>query len=378
MGVDDTPQEPVTVATVSDVDVLIVGGGIAGASLAAALAGRRTVLLVEAEDQPGYHATGRSAAFWHEGYGGPRVAPLSRASRPLLEAGSYLSPRGAIHLARAGEGFDLVDGISVRPLARAELERQLPGLNRQWQHGLFEEGLADIDVARLHADSLAAARRAGAGVRTSAGLRSLQGTRSGWTATLADGAEVSAGLLVNAAGAWADEVALLAGVNPLGLAPKRRTMVQLRVGRSGLRRLPLVIAADGSFYFKGEGEHSLWLSPHDEIDCAPCDAAPEELDVALALDRFAGVVDWPVERVERRWAGLRTFTPDRVPAIGFAPDSSRFFWCAGQGGFGIQTAPAAAMLGAALILREGEVPAGVDARTYDPARFVPAQAETPA
>jgi D-arginine dehydrogenase len=193
--------------------------------------------------------------------------------------------------------------------------------------------------------------------------------RTGWLVTLADGEEVTASLLVDAAGAWADRVAERAGVAPLGLAPKRRTMVQLRVGRTGLKRLPLVVGADGSFYFKGEGDSSLWLSPHDEIDCDPCDAAPEEWDVALAVDRFQKVVDWPVEAVERRWAGLRTFTPDRLPAIGFAPDCPRFFWCAGQGGFGIQTAPAAAMLGAALILGEGEMPAAVEAATYDPARF---------
>jgi D-arginine dehydrogenase len=148
-------------------------------------------------------------------------------------------------------------------------------------------------------------------------------------------------------------------------------MVQLRVGRPGLKRLPLVIGADGSFYFKGEGEHSIWLSPHDEIECEPCDAAPEEIDVATAIHRFSEVVDWPVERVERRWAGLRTFTPDRVPAIGFDGAERDFFWCVGQGGFGIQTAPAAALLGAALLLGEGTVPEGVEPGVYEPRRFRP-------
>jgi D-arginine dehydrogenase len=353
----------------SKVELLIVGGGIAGASLAAAIAARRRTLLIEAEAQPGYHSTGRSAAFWHEGYGGPLIAPLSRASRPLLEAGGYLSPRGAIHLARAGEEIELVEGVTAAPLDRRELEEKLPGLRPEWTHGADEPSLADIDVARLHGDFLAAARRAGMEIRTDARFAKASRHNGGWSVTLENGDTIEADSIVNAAGAWGDAVAQGCGVDSLDLAPKRRTMVQLRVDRTGLRQLPLVVGADGSFYFKGESDRSLWLSPHDEIDCAPCDAAPEELDVALAIDRFQSVVDWPVEAVERRWAGLRTFTPDRVPAIGYAAGRSDFFWCVGQGGFGIQTAPAAAQMGAALLLGEGELPVGIDPSAYDPSRF---------
>jgi D-arginine dehydrogenase len=288
----------------------------------------------------------------------------------LLEAGGYLSPRGAIHLAREGEPIELVDGVSANRLGREQLEQLIPGLAPGWTHGADEPSLADIDVARLHGDYLGLARRAGAEIRTDARFAGAERVANGhWLVRLEDGATVAADRIVNAAGAWGDAVAEMCGVAPLGLAPKRRTMVQLRVGRSGLRRLPLVMAADGSFYFKGEGERSLWLSPHDEIDCAPCDAAPEEIDVATAIDRFQKVVDWQVEAVERRWAGLRTFTPDRVPAIGFAADCPNFFWCVGQGGFGIQTAPAAAMLAATLLMGSGEVPVGVDPLVYDPARF---------
>ena len=294
----------------SHVEQLIVGGGIAGASLAAAVAGRRRTLLIEAEEQPGYHSTGRSAAFWHEGYGGPLVAPLTRASQPMLEDGGYLSPRGAIHIARSGEKIELVDGSVVRALDRVELQRMLPGLAAEWTHGANEPSVADIDVARLHGDYLAAARRAGAEVRTDARFAAAEPLAGGdWLVRLADGTSLQAGCIVNAAGAWGDAVALACGVAPLGLMPKRRTMVQLGVGRPGLRSLPLVVGADGSFYFKGEGDRSLWLSPHDEIDCLPCDAAPEEMDVAVAVDRFQKVVDWPVESVERRWAGLRSGLP---------------------------------------------------------------------
>jgi D-arginine dehydrogenase len=352
------------------VELLIVGGGIAGASLAAAVAGRRRTLLLESEQQAGYHSTGRSAAFWHEGYGGPLVAPLTRASRHVLDEGGYLSPRGAIHLARDGEEIDLVDGVSTRPLGRSELDRLLSGLAAQWTHGAEEPSLADIDVARLHGDFLAGVRKAGGEVLTDTHFDHAERLAGGgWAVRLKDGSSFSADRIANAAGAWGDAVAVACGVAPLGLAPKRRTMVQVRVGRSGLRRLPLVVGADGSFYFKGEGDRSLWLSPHDEIDTSPCDAVPEEIDVAVAIDRFQQVVDWPVEAVERRWAGLRTFTPDRVPAIGFAADCADFFWCVGQGGFGIQTAPAAAQLGTALLLGEGDAPTGVDASIYDPARF---------
>jgi len=182
---------------------------------------------------------------------------------------------------------------------------------------------------------------------------------------------VTSSILVNAAGAWADGVAGAADVPLLGIAPLRRTMVQLRLGRSGMKDLPLVDSADGTFYFKGETDNSVWLSPHDEIPSEPCDAAPDEIDVATAIDRFEQVVDWPVERVERSWAGLRSFAPDRLPVYGFHPNASGFFWCAGQGGFGIQTSPAAAKLAAAALL--GEEPdasvSHIDPALFSPLRF---------
>jgi D-arginine dehydrogenase len=148
-------------------------------------------------------------------------------------------------------------------------------------------------------------------------------------------------------------------------------MVQLRIGRSGLKDLPLVNDSDGRFYFKGEGDRSIWLSPHDEIDTDACDAAPEEIDIATAIDRFEGVVDWPIERIERSWAGLRSFAPDRIPVYGFDPDVPGFFWCVGQGGFGIQTSPAAGKLAASILLEAQPDPsiAHIDARDFSPARF---------
>lgn len=353
-----------------DYDLVIVGGGIAGASLGAELAARRRLLIIEAEDQCGYHATGRSAAFFLESYGGPDVAPLTRASADVLSVGGYLKRRGALHLAQ-GEWPEVPEGVAAEQVDRAGIERLVPGVRKDWDHGLFEPGCADIDVARLHADSLAAFRRAGGQVATRSRLVKVERDGKGWRIELADGEVVTADFLVNAAGAWADRVAEAAGVEPLGFSPKRRTMVQLCVGQSGLKDLPLVDDWRGSFYFKGEGDASVWLSPHDEIDCEPGDAAPEEIDIAVAIDRFERAVDWPVKRVERSWAGLRTFAPDRVPVYGFDEREPAFFWCAGQGGFGIQTAPAAAKMAAALLTGDPLDPMlkAVKISRYSPARF---------
>jgi D-arginine dehydrogenase len=360
-----------------DFDIVIVGGGIAGASLGAEVAGARHTLIIEAEQQCGYHSTGRSAAFFLESYGGPVVAQLSSASADFLakppgdvSQQSFLHRRGALHLSQQ-DWPEVPPEVAARRIDRDELERMVPGLKPRWIKALFEPSCADIDVAALHAAFLRQFRRRGGTIMTVAALSSAARRADRWTIRLANGSEVTASILVNAAGAWADIVAESCGIRRLGIAPKRRTMVQLRVGRSGLKELPLVNDADGNFYFKGEGDRSIWLSPHDEIETDPCDAAPEEIDIATAIDRFEGVVDWPVERIERSWAGLRSFAPDRVPVYGFDAEVAGFFWCAGQGGFGIQTSPAAAKLAAAIML--GEQPEAsvehIDPAPFSPLRF---------
>ena len=348
-------------------EIAIVGAGIAGAGLAAAIgaipgAGGISVLLIEAEDQPGYHSTGRSAAFWSESYGGPFIQPLTTASREFLEAEGLLGERRGLHLADpAGEAklaamrAELGGSVELQPVGRGEIERLLPGVRPGWDRALLEPSCKDIDVAALHALYLARARRAGARIVTGARLTAAERRDGRWRLETSAG-EMSAETLVDAAGAWADDVARIAGIRPLGIQPCRRTIVQLRLDPPAPPDLPLVIDAGGTFYFKPEAGGRIWLSPHDETPCDPCDCAPEELDVAVAIDRLEKVVDWKVLRVERAWAGLRSFAPDRLPVYGFDPSAEGFFWCAGQGGFGIQTAPAASKLAAALLLgREPEL-----------------------
>jgi D-arginine dehydrogenase len=361
----------------SDFDVIIVGGGIGGASLGSEIAGERRTLIIEAEEHCGYHATGRSAAFFLESYGGAEVAKLSAGSRQFLDQPptdfaerGFLHTRGDLHLTR-DELPVLPPSVRTRVVERPELEQLVPGLRPEWRRALLEPSCADIDVAGLHAAFLRRFRKRGGIVATRSRLAAARRSGDVWRVESEDGSAVSAGTLVNAAGAWADGVAQACGVAPLKISPKRRTMVQLRVGRGGLKDLPLVDDAAGQFYFKGEADRTVWLSPHDEIATDPCDAAPEEIDIATAIDRFEGVVNWPIEHVERSWAGLRSFAPDRLPVYGYDADQAGFFWCAGQGGFGIQTSAAAAKMAAALLLHEEPDPmvASIEPGLFSPRRF---------
>jgi len=346
-----------------ETDILIVGGGIAGASLGARLAREMRVTLVEAEDLCGRHATGRSVAFWQASLGGDTPErQLSLASKPMFNqdwpgaSAPLLRRRGALHL--TGPCGDVLEqaanlGGDYAPqlLDRDSLDRLVPGLRGQWTGAWIEQSCADIEVAAFHAACLATIRRHGGALRTDVTLRSAARSGAKWRIETNAG-PIDASILVNAAGAWGDDVAQRAGVPGLGLQPRRRTVVQLRVGRRGLRDIPLVTDLHQSFYFKGEGDNSVWVCPLDETPADPCDAMPEDIDVATAIDRFERAVDWPVEAVERKWAGLRTFAPDRRMKFGFDPLAENFFWCAGQGGMGIQTAPAASLLCASLILGE--------------------------
>lgn len=359
-------------------DVAVIGAGMAGASIAAELAPHAHVLLAEGEAHPGYHTTGRSAAFWEECYGGPQIVPLTLASGAYLREGGFLAPRGALYVARSGAEAQ-VDafiaqfagtGVTIERLGRAALEGLLPGVRAGWDHAIAEPNCADIDVAGLHQHYLARAKADGVALRNNHRLREAEREGENWRLDFGTAGEVRARVIVNAAGAWADDLARACGACPLGITPFRRTVAQVRTDPVAAAHLPLVLDLGGQFYFKPEAGR-LWLSPHDETPSPPCDAAPEELDVALAIDRFESVVDWRVLAVERKWAGLRSFAPDRRPVYGYDAQLPGFFWCAGQGGFGIQTAPAGARLAAQLLLGQGRdaLTETLDPSLYDPARF---------
>ena len=367
----------------SDFDVVIIGAGIAGASLAAAIGAEKSVLLLEAEALPGYHATGRSAAFWTETYGGPAIQPLTSASGPFLLAPppefsetSLLRRRGALHLGQnkdAAAAKNMLDdfarsGVALEKLEAADVAQHFAGRRSGWTEALWEPDCCDIDVGGLHAGYLKMARKSGVQLLCNAPITAARFAQGCWFIDAGD-RQYTARILVNAAGAWADVVAQLAGVTPIGITPYRRTIMQLAVQPAASPDLPLVVVLDGSFYFKPEASGRLWLSPHDEIATEPCDAAPEELDVALAIDRFQQVVDWQITRLERKWAGLRSFAPDRLPVIGRDPDVPEFFWLAGQGGFGIQTAPAVASMAAALLLDRAHSVPNVNLIDYAPERL---------
>lgn len=364
-------------------DFAVIGAGMAGASLSAELAPHARVLVLEAEDAPGYHSTGRSAAFWEECYGGPGVVPLTLASGRYLRDNGFLTQRGALYIGREQDREAMDEflsqfdgtGVDIERLDAEGLHRRLPQLREEWCDAIYEEACADIDVAGLHQHYLKAMRQSGVDLVCRARVSELQAEAGGWRITTESGATYRAARIVNAAGAWADIVAQRAGAQPLGIEPMRRTVVQLRVAPAAPADQPLVLDISGDFYFKPDNGR-LWLSPHDEIPSDPCDAAPEELDVAQAIDRFERATHFQIEAVERRWAGLRSFAPDRLPVYGADPEVAGFYWFAGQGGFGIQTAPAAARLGAQIMLGLGRdaLTANIEASDYSPARFAAGKA----
>jgi D-arginine dehydrogenase len=356
-------------------DFAVIGAGMAGASIAAELAPHAKVLVLEGEDAPGYHSTGRSAAFWEECYGGPGLVPLTLPSGTYLREHGFLSQRGALYIGRGKDRGALDDferrfagtGVTIERIGGAAVASHVPTIREEWCDALYEPACADIDVAGLHQHYLKALKQGGAQLACRARVERLERERGGWRITTARGETYRAQRIVNAAGAWADGIARLAGAQPLGIDPLRRTVAVLRVEPEAPADMPLVLDISGTFYFKSDNGR-LWLSPHDEIPSDPCDAAPEEIDVATAIDRFERATTWRIAAVERRWAGLRSFAPDRLPVYGPDPEVPGFHWFAGQGGFGIQTAPAAARLGAQVML--GHEPDALT-RAIDPARYAP-------
>ena len=364
-----------------DFDAIVIGAGMAGATAAAHLAATHRVALLEAEESAGYHTTGRSAAIWIRNYGPADVRALTVASRPFFEAppagfapGPIFAQRAVVTLAPAGQRDALqamLDaGEGLEPIAVEEVAAMVPALRLDYPvAAAIERDAFDMDVAGLHQGFLQSLRRAGGviALRHKAGRILRRG--GAWHAETSSGTVFTAPVIVNAAGAWGDEVARIADVAPIGLQPKRRTALIVDPGAHDCADWPLVGDAGHSWYVRPEARRKLMVSPADETDMPPHDAQPDELDVAIAVDRMQAALDIPVHRVEHRWAGLRSFTPDRSLAIGQDAAAPGFFWFIGQGGYGIQTAPAAGALLAALV--RGADPGALAAilPLVDPNRF---------
>jgi len=367
-----------------EADVVIVGAGIAGASVGYELARTRSVIMIEQESHAGYHTTGRSAAIYTRTYGPPPIRALSRASAGFFaDPGDgfaehpLLTPRGVMFIARQDQisTLDAVLEESVRPDAFERLtgesaRERLPSLRPDYIGGaLYEAEARDIDVHGLHQGYLAGFARRGGTFRPRCRLIGLEHSADGWRIET-DRGEFRAPVVVNAAGAWADEVAALAGIRPVGLTPKRRTAM-IVAGPDGVdaSEWPMTVDVDEQFYLKPDAG-KLLISPADETPSPPCDAQPEDLDVAIAVDRIVTAFDLAIPRIEHKWAGLRSFVADKAPAVGFDSRQTGFFWLAGQGGYGIQSAPALARLAAAL-LRGEDMPEDIAAEGLDLADVAP-------
>ena len=370
-------------------DIAIVGAGIAGASLAYRLAGERDVLLLERESQPGYHATGRSAAMFMESYGPPAVRALTRASRAFYEQppsgfsdGPLLAPRGVLYLAMHGQEAMLQATEHALAASGSELERLEAGavlarvgcLRPELVHGaLFERGAQDIDVHALHQGFLRGMRAHGGELCTGAQVAAAQRSGAGWTLRLADGEAVRAHAVVDAAGAWAGEVAALFGAAPIGLVPHRRSAFTFKAPDvADVSNWPAVVGVDESYYFKPDAGQLLG-SPANADPTVPHDVVPEELDIALGIHQIETVTTLTIRRPTSTWAGLRSFVRDGEMVIGWDEHCPGFFWLAGQGGYGIQSAAGASELAASLLCGRPLPPElarhGVDPRALAPQRL---------
>lgn len=367
-------------------DFVVVGGGIAGVAAAAGLAPHGSVTLLEMEGSLAQHTTGRSAALFVANYGGQGSRPLAHASLHFLEdppPGSVdaplLSDRGALWIAHRGQ-MDRLRAIAAEGEASgarsilvddSEVLRLVPKLRADHvAGGLYEPSARDIDVAALHQAFVRIARRHGAELRTSAPVTGISRSRNGWRVATPAG-QIDSPVVVNAAGAWGDVVAGLAGIEPVGLEPRRRTAFMVP-GDDAFAGWPMVVDVDHNFYFRPDGSQLLCSLAEEEPD-QPGDPQPRMEDVALAIERINQATTLDIRSVNSQWTGLRTFSPDGDLVIGEEPSAPGFFWLVGQGGTGIMTSPAYSALLAAQVLGTGLpseiVGAGVDPVTTSPARF---------
>jgi len=347
--------------------VVVVGGGMAGMSCAAAAAEHNDVTLLEAEDAPGYHSSGRSAASYIEPYINATICALTAASRGFFETpppgfadAAILTPRSGLLIATAAKTARVDEYLAqwsplcptLREIDVAQALALVPILARgSVARAVLDPDVFDIDVHGLLSGFARLLKARGGSVVTRSRVDSLACVDGVWRVG-AGAQRFSADVVVNAAGAWGDQLAGLAGAAPVGLVPKRRTAVLIGAAGHDVARWPIVHEVENEFYFKPDAGRLL-LSPADQTPSPPCDAQPEELDIATAVERFERATATQVLRIEHRWAGLRSFVADSVPVVGFDPRVAGFFWLIGQGGFGIQTSPTLGRLSASLIRGAG-------------------------
>ncbi len=351
--------------------IIVVGGGIAGLSAAAALSETADVTVLEAEAQLGYHASGRSAAMFLEDYGSAPVRALSRASAAYHRDAGVLAPRGLMLVGTAEEAkafAEEAEDLGLAPIGMDEAQARMPILSERVRHAAWREDAFDLDTDLLLQGFARQARANGADIVTGVAVQQI--TREGgvWTVRSGDRAWQGA-LLVNAAGGWADGVAAMAGAPPLGIQPCRRSMAVLPApGGHDVSGWPFLDGVGESWYAKPQA--GKWLvSPADEDPVEPQDAWADDMVLAEGLERYEAMVTEPVTRLEGSWAGLRSFAPDRALVLGPDPAAEGFVWCAGQGGYGMQTAPAAGRLVADLVFGRRPELEGDIVRALSPARF---------
>lgn len=368
-------------------DFLVIGAGISGASAASELAASGTTLLLEAETMPGYHSTGRSAALYTPNFGSPVVRSLNAAGHRFFtqppEGFSevpLLTPRAALTIARPGEEARLdavlAHASPTHPIMRissGEAMRLAPVLRREMiGAAALEPGVMDMDVAAIHQGFLRRLRQRGGHLRCGAPVKAMVRAGRDWRITTGAG-DFRAGIIVNAAGAWGDDVAHLAGARPVGIVAKRRTMIACESpAASASGEMPLVEFAGEEAYFKPDAGRIL-ASPGDETPVPPQDVQPEEWDIAVVVDWLNRHTTLDVRRVSSSWAGLRSFVADHAPVVGFDPAQDGFFWLVGQGGYGIMLAPTLARIAASLVTGAGMPPdlasLAVVAKALGPDRF---------
>lgn len=359
--------------------VVVIGGGIAGLSVAARLAPQVRVVVLEAESAPGYHASGRSVAFAHYGLGNGPVRDLTALSMAELAAHGSVHP--ALHIASAAQTGLLDDLEEVHRryscdytrVGTAGAQALMPALRGEaCEAALVDHGSLKLDTHAMLQAHVAILREHNGKLVTGARVHAIERAGDCWRIRTSKGV-FGAAIVVNAAGAWADEIARLAGAAPIGIAPRRRTVISFAAPEGeDVSRWPFTKTVGEGFYVLPEGRGQLLASSMDEGASDPCDAAPEELDKAVAADRVEQATTLSIRRIGHAWAGLRSFAPDELPVIGEASGARGFFWCAGQGGAGFQTSPALSRIAAAAVLGE-PFPEDCAAAGLSPAVFSPAR-----